>query len=191
MAPGKVEDNRNQPFIGPAGMLLRNELRRQGVNPGLAYYMNVVCCLPPNNVVKAGHVDACRGNLRDQLDTAEAEWVLVCGGTAMEAVIPHGNTHTRDRVIRIHGRKLWCVHHPSYIMRTKDTGVYKLWKDSLAMFGMAMRGFGFDVFYCMYCGGESVHDQPSVCGKKECMKLWNLDRKWKYSPPPQMRLEGL
>jgi len=190
MAPGKVEDAKGRPFVGPAGTLLRNELRRQGVDPNLAYYMNVVCCMPPGNKVKANHADACRGNLKDQLDTAEAEYVLVCGNVAMEALLPHATPYTRGRLIHVHDKKLWGIYHPSHILQSKDPGLYKRWQETLVMFGLAMQGVGFDNWLCIYCGEvlSDVHLLPHpVCRK--CMGKWKVDRRWRYMPPPQMRLE--
>jgi len=189
MAPGKVEDNRGVPFVGPAGTLLRNELRRQSIDPSLAYYMNVVCCMPPENRVKANHIDACRVNLKDQLDTADCEWVLVCGSTALEALMPNAGKYAKDRSIHIHGLKVWPIYHPSYILRVKDGGAtYKQWQDSISTFGMAMMGIEFEVGGCVYCGEDVSRPYVyPVCSK--CMGKWKVDRKWRYTPPPQMSLD--
>jgi uracil-DNA glycosylase len=186
MAPGKVEDNKGVPFVGPAGTLLRNELRRQSIDPTLAYYMNVVSCAPPNNKVKSTHIDACRQNLKDQLDVADAEWVLVCGNLAMETLLPHANGYTRGKVISVHGKKLWCVYHPSYILQSRDRQVYLNWQIQLLMFGFIIEGTEFEDDSCIYCGEESAFALP-VCRK--CVKFWKIDSKWRYSPPPQLRLE--
>lgn len=187
MAPGRVEDAKGAPFTGPAGTLLRNEFRRQGIDPHLAYFMNVVCCMPPNNNPQARHIDACRNNLKAQWDYADVEWVLVCGNVALEALMPNATKHTRNRSIKIHGRKLWVIYHPSYIMRTGDRQIYKRWQTSLTYFKLAMMGQEFVGTYCIYCGAEESYDNPPVCAKD--MGKWRVDSKWRYSPPPQLRLD--
>lgn len=190
MAPGRVEDAKNVPFVGPAGTLLRNELRRTGINPTTAYYMNVVCCAPPNNKVTSTHIDACRKNLKDQLEYADAERVLVCGTTAMETLIPHATKYTRSQEIKIHGKRVYCVHHPSYILRANDTQVYERWKTDLWMFRLLLlEGNHFEMGRCIYCNEWGVPVQPPVCADKACMRKWNIDSKWRYMPPPQLRLD--
>jgi uracil-DNA glycosylase family 4 len=194
MAPGRVEDGKGVPFVGPAGTLLRNELRRTGVNPALAYYMNVVCCWPPDNNPKATHIDACRGNLKDQLEVADAELVLVCGNVAMETLIPHATPHTRATVIPIHKKRIFGIHHPSYILRAKDSAIYKRWQSDLWVFRMLLNeGNVFEAGRCIYCGEEWMKGAPPgwppVCRDKACIRKWKVDSKWRYSPPPQLRLD--
>lgn len=186
MAPGIIEDAKGVPFVGPAGSLLRNELRRQHVDPTEGYYMNVVCCAPPGNKVTANQVDACRQNLKDQLDVADAEWVLACGNLAMETLIPHATPHTREKLIQIHGKKVWCVYHPSYILRAKDRGLYQRWVASLEAFAIQKDGYYFEDYRCIYCGDDISAFGPMVCSKH--MKQWKIDSKWRYMPPPQLEL---
>lgn len=150
--------------------------------------MNIVSCYPHGKPQK-GAIDACRQNLRDQLDAADADWVLVCGTVAMETLVPHANRHTRGVVIPIHGKKLFGVLHPSYILRAKSSKVYRDWKDSLWMFKVLLEEqlSGLLGSSCIYCGSvELVSESVPAC--KEHMKYWRIDIKWRYMPPPQLEL---
>src|SRR5687767_15816381 len=40
--PGDAEDTAGEPFVGPAGRLLREALEQAGIDPGEVYFTNVV-----------------------------------------------------------------------------------------------------------------------------------------------------
>lgn len=154
--------------------------------------MNVVSCYPHGKPEKE-HIDACRQNLKDQLDAANADWVLVCGTVAMETLLPHANRHSRGVVIPAHGKKLYGVLHPSYVLRAKSSAVYARWQESLWMFKVLMHDVlpGLIGSVCIYCGTMDVPERNvlteiPVCSK--CMKFWRIDSRWRYMPPPQLEL---
>jgi uracil-DNA glycosylase len=186
MAPGKVEDARGVPFVGPAGTLLRNEFRRTGIDPTVAYYMNAVCCMPPGNKVSSQHIHACGQNLRDQWDYADdAGYVLVCGNTAMESLLLHANKHTRGKFFPLHNKTLYMVHHPSHILRAKERGVYLAWQRELAKFKLGMLGMDAMVDECLYCERANFHSMP-VC--KRHLRQFNSDGKWRGQPYIQEKM---
>jgi uracil-DNA glycosylase family 4 len=188
MAPGKVEDHRGIPFVGPAGVLLRNELRRQMTDPTNAYYINAVSCMPPQNKLRPEYLAACRQNLKDQLDVAsDAKWILACGKVALEALLPHATPQTRGKAIRVHGKTVFGVYHPSYILQTPDRSAYGLWSGQLFIFGMMVLGDvdSADHDVCAYCNDAAI--QYSHACKKH-MGIWKVDSQWKYAPPEQLGL---
>lgn len=167
-------------------------MRRTGIDPNAGYYMNVVSCYP-HGKPERGPIDACRQNLKDQLDAADAEWVLVCGTVAMETLLPHSNRHTRGVPVPVHGKKLFGIYHPSYILRGKSQATYRSWQDSLWMFKVMMHNTlpGLIGSICIYCGTVDVPERNvlteiPVCDK--CMKFWRIDSRWRYMPPPQLEL---
>jgi uracil-DNA glycosylase family 4 len=188
MAPGKVEDAKGVPFVGPAGVLLRNELRRQLIDPSAAYYINAVSCMPPQNKLRPEYLSACRQNLKDQLDIAsDAKWILACGKVALEALLPHATPQTRGKAIRVHGKTVFGVYHPSYILQTPDRSAYGLWSGQLFIFGMMVLGDvdSADHDVCAYCNDAAI--QYSHACKKH-MGWWKVDKQWKYAPPEQLGL---
>src|SRR5918912_2742970 len=50
-APGKSEDEKGRPFVGAAGKVLDNMLKKAGIERSQVFITNVVKCRPPNNMV--------------------------------------------------------------------------------------------------------------------------------------------
>lgn len=48
-APGAVEEAKGEPFVGPAGQLLRNFLQMVGINPEECFFTNLSKLRPPDN----------------------------------------------------------------------------------------------------------------------------------------------
>lgn len=127
-APGRSEDRRGKPFVGPAGKYLNRALYEHSL-PDLAHWFcaNVVCC----RCVGVPSLDdrfACSGNLRAQLHLCNPEWVLTLGATALQAVIP------RSKITEVRGRPFLCpagafigrwilpTFHPSAVLRDEKLG---------------------------------------------------------------------
>lgn len=116
-APGKSEDLRGKPFIGPSGKLLRDAIRKAASFLALpedripSYYItNVVCCRPtdfkdgPNRPPTEEEVWACRQRLEREILLANPCEVIFLGKVAEH----HGKR------IRPDGKRLY---HPAYILR--------------------------------------------------------------------------
>lgn len=86
-APGREEDSKGGPFLGPAGLLLQSELRVNKVVPDRLFWMNVVSCFPLKTPTLK-HIRACMGNCFAQLDLCDPQWVILVGGVALEALAP-------------------------------------------------------------------------------------------------------
>lgn len=156
-APGNKEDELGKPFIGPAGRLLRALLTEVGIWPDDVMFANVVSCMPKADpegrriAVRAptdAEVIACRENLAAQIHAADTDYVLLIGGSAL-------NAWRKDlKISRVHGQVFvwdgqWVVmpiYHPAAILRdrglkaptladlTKWTGIVKgevPWSDAL------------------------------------------------------------
>ncbi len=60
-APGQVEDQQGIPFVGPAGKVLDNLLKRAGLTREEVFITNIVKCRPPENRdPRPDEVEACR-----------------------------------------------------------------------------------------------------------------------------------
>lgn len=144
-APGKVEDDRGEPFVGPAGSLLRRAIDKvfKGEMSDYFSYLNAVSCYPPSTpTVK--QVRACRDNLEGQLEVLRPRYGLVCGGTALGAFLPDEKARTRLNTSVVPPatvsalRGLWLemkrewgtwyalvVWHPAAVLREGGLGVGK------------------------------------------------------------------
>lgn len=182
-APGRFEDLRGKPFIGQAGQLLRSQLKILGIHQH-AYFMNTVSCWPKNhkdNHPTADQLHACRGNLRDQLEVADAKFVLAAGGIALQALVPHAKVmkHAMGHLIVIHGKLVFPVYHPSYIIRANDPTLMKKWEENLTTFAWLMATLDdkgeFVPDTCIYCG-RVVTGMAPHCYRH--ITWWKSDQKW-------------
>lgn len=183
-APGRMEDRKGIPFIGPAGQLLRNILTEMGIEHQ-AVYMNTVSCWPvgeENLKPTEGQMSACRGNLKDQLDAIPSPWVLSCGRVATTALIRHSTTTTNGHLVPIHDKLVFPILHPSFILRKREQETYLQWHATISKFFMMM-AFGNmndPLPSCIYCTNPK-YGKLVTCYKhrREFQKdqVWDLPRR--------------
>jgi DNA polymerase len=126
-APGRSEDSLGEPFVGPAGLLLDNDLDPPGIiqraalrESGLRLgFGNLLACIPldqdgdkveepPDDSVKA-----CSERLLELVDLARPKVIVTVGACARDWLDPsyiHSIKVDRD-IPRVH------MDHPAYILR--------------------------------------------------------------------------
>jgi uracil-DNA glycosylase family protein len=129
--PGDVEDRQGEPFVGPAGQLLRRALGEAGIEMASVYLTNAVKHFKwrpqgkrrlherPNHE----EVMACRLWLDMEIETVRPSAVVALGATAAGALLGPSVRVTKDR-----GKKLasplaplvTVTVHPSSILRSTD-----------------------------------------------------------------------
>lgn len=194
-APGKIEDLKGVPFTGPAGMFMRKALRRAGLRPTDGGYMNAVSCYPAETgTPTAAEVTACKHNLFAQLDVTETPYVLVVGSIALTSLLPNAQlSSAMGGPIEVHGKQLFPVYHPSYILRAKSREILALWDRHLRRFAEMVEGREvtrdtLQIINCAYCSGQRMNNSP-VCIR--CEGQFEKDKmrpKFKYAKPPQLEL---
>lgn len=106
--PGREEDKKARPFIGPAGKTLRNWLRAAGFHPERdVYYLNATRCIGPKD--KDGkerdpsdeEVANCRGFLLEELKWANPNIVVPAGGIALQSL------YEKVGITQLRGAVLW------------------------------------------------------------------------------------
>ena len=137
-APGAVEDQEAQPFVGPAGLLLDRIVARMGLDRDDVYVMNTVKCRPPGNrAPKEDELAACRGFMDEQLELIQPSVIVLLGGVALHAVMGSGIgwiSQVRGTWLELLvGRNLSKVpvmptYHPAYLLRTPGAK-RKVWSD--------------------------------------------------------------
>lgn len=130
--PGDQEDLAGEPFVGPAGRLLREALEEAGLNPAEVYLTNAVKHFKwqprgkrrihekPNRE----EVLACRIWLDEEIENVRPEMIVALGATAANTLLGSAAKVTRDRGKFFQSTLAPLVSitvHPSSILRTPDS----------------------------------------------------------------------
>ncbi|EMF51914.1 MULTISPECIES: UdgX family uracil-DNA binding protein [Streptomyces] len=136
--PGDQEDRQGEPFVGPAGRLLRRALEEAGIDMDTAYVTNAVkhfkFTRPPGGGKRRIHkapdlreVAACRPWLLAELRLVRPEVVVALGATAGKALLGASFRVTRDRGALLPlppdgepGPQVVATLHPSAVLRADD-----------------------------------------------------------------------
>jgi len=100
-APGKDEDLRGKPFVGAAGKLLRESLKKEGIFDNKIYIANVIKCRPPGNRdPQPEEISACLPYLREQIKTINPRIICTLGKFSTQVLLntTQGITHLRGKV---------------------------------------------------------------------------------------------
>ena len=130
--PGDQEDLAGEPFVGPAGQLLRESLEAAGLDPAEVFLTNAVKHFKwqprgkrriherPNRE----EVLACRIWLDEEIAAVKPAMIVALGATAAAALLGSGATVTRDRGKFFSSTLAPLVSltvHPSSILRAPDS----------------------------------------------------------------------
>jgi uracil-DNA glycosylase family 4 len=116
-APGEREDDSHQAFVGRSGQLLRDVLRRVGLDPDEVFITNVAKCRPPENraPTKAEAKTCAASYLKRELAAVDPDFVLALGNTPLQALVGRsGITKYRGA---LYGN-VFPTFHPAYVLRS-------------------------------------------------------------------------
>ncbi len=129
--PGDEEDLRGRPFVGPAGQVLDEALRKVGVTRGELFVTNAVkhfkweprgkrrLHMKPQQQ----EIRACRGWLEDEIAEVAPRVIVALGGTAIRAVTGLQLTIDEARKMELRdasGARVVATYHPSAVLRSQD-----------------------------------------------------------------------
>jgi uracil-DNA glycosylase len=135
--PGDQEDLAGEPFVGPAGQLLREALEEAGLAPAEVYLTNAVKHFKwqprgkrrihekPNRE----EVLACRMWLDEEIDNVRPEMIVALGATAANSLLGSAAKVTRDRGKFFESTLAPLVSvtvHPSSILRAPDSAARRI-----------------------------------------------------------------
>src|SRR5687768_18032230 len=138
--PGDAEDLAGEPFVGPAGRVLREALVEAGLDPAEVYLTNAVKHFKweprgkrrihekPNRE----EVLACRMWLTEEIETVKPHMIVALGATAAGTLLGSAAKVTRDRGKFFESTLAPFVTltvHPSSILRASDSAARKLARD--------------------------------------------------------------
>lgn len=124
-APGDSEVIGNQPFIGKAGQVLREQLRKFGYNKKNTLITNTIPCRPLDNKYPTDKslIDNCTKKwLFRELDILKPKYLILLGAKPLSCILGlEGITRLRGNFYdyELNGNKMKCypICHPSYVMR--------------------------------------------------------------------------
>jgi DNA polymerase len=119
-APGADEDLQGEPFVGRAGKLLTETLRKIGVERRQVYIANILKCRPPENrTPQADEMAACTPWLKRQIGIVKPKLLCGLGNVAVQALMETktGITKLRGRMAGALGMDFFPTFHPAYVLR--------------------------------------------------------------------------
>jgi len=122
-APGEDEDDIGKPFVGRAGELLKDTLRRANI---LDFAItNAIRCRPPKNrTPTTKEIAACNKFLKADIDSMpNLKLIVLFGNIALQAVlgIKGGITKYSGKLMdSASAVKIMPILHPAYILRNQD-----------------------------------------------------------------------
>jgi uracil-DNA glycosylase family protein len=129
--PGDREDREGEPFVGPAGRLLRKALREAEIEASEVYLTNAVKHFKwrprgkrrLHDTPRAGEVTACRPWLEAEIETVGPSGLMALGATAAHALFGASVRVTKDRGKLLESSLApvtTLTVHPSAILRAGD-----------------------------------------------------------------------
>ena len=121
-APGRSEDEKGRPFVGAAGRILDELLKKAGIERSEVFITNIVKCRPPNNrVPKEDELTACRPYLNRQIALIRPKVICILGRTAYSSLLGGSSiTANRGKIVERAGQKYFLTFHPAAVIYNKD-----------------------------------------------------------------------
>jgi DNA polymerase len=148
-APGAVEEQKREPFTGPAGATLDRILKAMGLERRQVYISNICKFRPAieggsqgskNRKPTAAEMDSCLEYVHEEIAIIRPRVIIALGATAAEGLLrkPMSVNRARGQWHECQGIPLMITFHPSYILRKEEEGEEiasaekrKLWEDML------------------------------------------------------------
>jgi DNA polymerase len=133
-APGEAEGLTGRPFVGRAGQLLTKMILAMGLTREAVFVTNTVRCRPPNNRPPTDEeIKVCNPFLKEQLQIIKPKVICALGKSAAVGL---GLVVSNKSLSSVRGRfhpwndiPVMITYHPSYLLRTGDSGKRIAWTD--------------------------------------------------------------
>lgn len=127
--PGEDEDRAGEPFVGRAGQLLTDTLKKFGVARDKVYICNVVKCRAVtdgrNRPPALQEIQSCYGYLKRQIDFISPKYICALGAIAATTLLNKPNIRMGDfrgKFVssQIFAAQIYVAYHPAYILRNMN-----------------------------------------------------------------------
>jgi uracil-DNA glycosylase len=121
-APGRNEDEKGKPFVGAAGRILDDLLKKAGIERSQVFITNIVKCRPPNNrVPEEDELIACRPYLDRQIAIIKPKVICILGRTAYASILGGSSiSANRGKIVERAGQKYFSTFHPAAVIYNKS-----------------------------------------------------------------------
>jgi DNA polymerase len=127
-APGNEEDRAGRPFVGPAGLLLRELLAEVGVDPATVFLTNAVKHYGyqmrgrrrMHKTPGQREIEACNMWLRREIEAVRPKVIITLGTTALKAILGErmAIVAARERALSApEGIPVVATYHPLALLR--------------------------------------------------------------------------
>ncbi|SHI70823.1 DNA polymerase [Rubritalea squalenifaciens DSM 18772] len=142
-APGYHEEQKGEPFVGPAGQKLDGILKAMGLSRREVYISNIVKWRPKmqnqttNNRKPSAEEMACSlGFVKAEISVVEPKVIIALGASAAEGLLGRKEpvANLREKFHAVEGVPVRVTYHPSYLLHNEQTEEKrKVWEDMLAV----------------------------------------------------------
>jgi uracil-DNA glycosylase len=121
-APGRFEDIKGKPFVGPAGKILEAALSNTSISRSQAFMTNIVKCRPPGNRrPKLSEIIRCNDYLNKQISIIDPKVVCILGATAYSSILGGKEiTLNRGQLLSFNERKYFLTIHPAAVLHRRS-----------------------------------------------------------------------
>lgn len=139
-APGAEEEQKREPFVGPAGQTLTKMIKAMGIERDQVYISNICKFRPKiadqgtsNRKPDPGEMAACIEFVRQEIEIVQPEVIIALGATAAEGLLGLSNVavgRVRARFHDYQGIPVMITYHPSYLLHNNAMSERrKVWED--------------------------------------------------------------
>lgn len=118
-APGKAEDETGRPFVGSAGRILDEALKKAGLDRDEVFITSILRCRPPKNRnPKAAEILACRPYLEECINTISPKVLVALGRFGMRGLTGKNGAMGKMRrgKFEYNGIPIVVTYHPAAVL---------------------------------------------------------------------------
>lgn len=121
IAPGKQEERKGRPFVGPSGKFLDATLKAAGLDRESMYATNLVCYV--NNEPDDNEIDLCWERFSREIKEIKPKVIMAFGVKPIEKLVP-GYPASKTRGIAMWSQEFDCwvigTWHPSHVLQQES-----------------------------------------------------------------------
>ncbi|MFQ5909624.1 MAG: uracil-DNA glycosylase family protein [Thermoplasmata archaeon] len=118
-APGREEDKKGRPFVGTAGRILDESLKKANLKREEVFITSVLKCRPPGNRnPRRAEIEKCRYHLESQIEEVDPDVIVALGAFGSKVLTGKSEKVSEARRVtgEYEGRLLVTTYHPAAVL---------------------------------------------------------------------------